>query len=183
MTEMSSNARSPARTSSINGHEQRAACVAAPCDPRAIRDYLDGRDQRPTTVVRVERGLLAIGRSDLVRSSRHAGPAPAGEKFRAAVNVVGTVFEVNSRLRTCQIERADDRSTVLVKFGTSHRETVTSAHHKGTPVYVDGVGVFDNDALVKIEELTYLDTVRERLPVLEGGWTLTSGDDVEESGR
>lgn len=56
----------------LNGHEVRAACVAGPFDPRALRDYFRGRAQRPTTVVRIERGLRAIGRADAIRHQEAA---------------------------------------------------------------------------------------------------------------
>ena len=56
----------------LNGHEIRVVAVEGACDPRAVRDYLNGRPQRPTTIVHVERGLRAINRADLIRGGRQA---------------------------------------------------------------------------------------------------------------
>lgn len=54
-------------TRHLDGHQERAVAVAAGCDPRTVRSYLDGRRVYSTTAARIAAALRKAGHAQLVR--------------------------------------------------------------------------------------------------------------------
>lgn len=59
-------------TAKLTPHDERRVAVAAGCDPRTVRNYLEGRPTRSTTIARIREAL-----ERLELSERPAAPEPS----------------------------------------------------------------------------------------------------------